>query len=169
MYDRDRDDQHFDLFYISKSEKGYDDISVHVQICTNPTRCGQKLNLLEQYRDNGDSQKFHLLEMLDKGIGRQKWCLGQCLAAIPTFSFNVRDHALLLSKVLKYHGMNPILCHSIYVGPGVKVELEQKQGIGAKRKVVELFRKICGSETRFRPHAPKKSARLHSLLTGGNI
>ena len=167
MYDRNKDDTYFDLFYINKSdEKGYDDVSIHVQICDNIDRCNKKLTVLEQEAQEEESYKFQVLELLEKQDPTQKWCLGQCSAYIPTFSFNARDHATLISKVLKFHDMNPKMCHFIYIGPGVKVELENNTALSEKRRVVELFRQITGSKTRYRPHAPKKPSRYHSLLNG---
>lgn len=167
LYDRDRDDQHFDLFYVNKSDdKGYDDVSIHVQICDDLAGCNQKLTVLQQEAGKEESYKFQMIELLEKQEAMQKWCLGQCSAYIPTFSFNARDHATLIAKVLKFHGMDPKMCHYIYVASGVKVDLEHQTGISAKRRVVEVFREICGSETRFRPHGSKKPSKYHSLVTG---
>ena len=145
-------------------------MSIHVQICNDVDSCNQKISILTEEAGKQESYKFQMIELLEKQDPSQKWCLGQCSAYIPTFSFNARDHAILIQKVLKFHGMNPKMCHYIYISSGVKVELEQtcqSTGIGEKRRVVEVFRQICGSKTRFRPHGSKKPSRYHSLVTGG--
>jgi len=164
LYDRDRDDQHFDLFYINKQdERGYDDISIHVQICDDIKSCDKKLTILQREQRKEESYGFHLLELMEKHDPTQKWCLGQCSAYIPTFSFSHRGHATLILKVLKFHRMNPKMCHFIYIGPALKVELEDGPSIAEKRHVVEIFREISGSTTRFRPHGPKKSTEYHGM------
>ena len=150
-YDRESEHQHFDLFYLKKQdEKGYDDVSLQIEICDDIEKCNEKLKCLEDRSPFG----FSMANMMDNSNRKQRWCLGMCAAYIPMYSFVLRDHAKLIGKVLKYHNLNPVQCHYIYVGEQFDIKIENKE------KIVNEYNAVFGSKTKFRPHAPKKPANL---------
>ena len=153
-YDRKSGHQHFDLFYLKKQhETGRMDIFVQIEICDDIKWCNKKLEFIE----SGSVLGFSVANSMDSQKRRQRWCLGMCPAYIPVYSFVIRDHATFLGKVLKYHNLNPVQCHYIYVGEQLDMSIE------SKKKIVDEYNAMFGSKTKFRPHHPEKSAGLFGL------
>ena len=150
-YDRESGHQHFDLFYLKKqNDSGFESVVLQIEICNDIKRCNKKLDCVSSNSYFGFSQS----NMMDKMEQRQRWTLGSCSAYIPSFSFLLQDHAKLIGKVLNYNGLNPARCHYIYIGVGFHNSIEDKE------MIVNHYRDIFGSQTKFRPHAPKRPSGL---------
>eukprot|EP01083_Nonionella_stella_P078700 215525_1 len=155
LYDRKRGDQYYDLYYLSKQdEKGYDDTTIGIEICDDRDACNKKLDML----DSGDMFAFASVDMNERLRSNQRWCLGQCASYIPNNSFNLNEYAILIGKVLEFHGLNPRLCHYIYIGVGVKGETKHKS------KIVDAFNVKYGTNARYRPHKQKRPMLLHDIF-----
>ena len=153
-YDRKSGHQHFDLFYLKKQDDCvFDEVLLQIEICNDIKRCNKKLECVNSNSYFG----FREINMMDNMERRQRWRLGGCASFIPSYSFVLRDHAKLIGKVLKYYDLNPVRCHYIYVGAGFDHSIEEKE------MIVNEYRSMFGSQTKFRPHAPKKPSGLSGL------
>eukprot|EP01084_Bolivina_argentea_P082618 149574_1 len=138
--------QSYDVSYLSKQdEAGNDDISLNVDICDDRADCNRKLELIKDESAFG----YNLIEMLDRRKPKKRWCLGLCPSYIPNYSFSLKDHAKLIGKVLEFHKLDPVLCHYIYVGVGVRCDRKEKS------QVVDAFNEIYKAHAVFRSHKPK--------------
>ena len=136
--------QYYDIFYLFQTnEKGYTYLSIYIEICDNVTKCDEKLAMLQD--------GFDRVNELERTNPKQRWCLGQCLSYIPKYSFNIQEHAILIAKVLDFHGLDPKLCHYIYLGVGMNSSMNYK------KKVVDAFKKKYNTNTKYRPHQQKRS------------
>eukprot|EP01084_Bolivina_argentea_P260949 440832_1 len=151
-YDIDSDNMLYDLYYICKlSENGYRDYMLNIQICDDVQHCEDKIKMC----NNG----CHVMvDAMEKWEEQEKWCLGTCAAYIPSYSFKVKQHGILIWKVLQLFELNPKLCHSIYVGREVQCGYKEKE------EIVKTFNEISGANALWRSHKKQDANIFDGLM-----
>eukprot|EP01084_Bolivina_argentea_P186786 321866_1 len=154
LYDIKTDIMYYDICYLAKDdEQGYQDIEIMMEICDDKKSCDDKLDTIESYTFGHE-----MIDMKEKLNPRTRWNLGTCPSSVPNYSFSLKEHAILIGKVLKFHNLNPKLCHYIYVGIQIHVNRNDKS------KIVDAFNEIYGSNTRFRSHTKKEPMMFHDMM-----
>eukprot|EP01084_Bolivina_argentea_P319059 553417_1 len=144
----------YDIHYICKrDEKGYEDYMLNILICNDKKACEDKIKMCNE----GKHYIVDRMEMMGK---IKKWCLGNCAAYIPNYSFQLKHHAVLILKILQLYKLKPKLCHVIYVGKEVRCGYKEKGDIVAE------FNKISGAKTLWKSHKRKHSNMLQELMGG---
>ena len=144
LYDRAAN-QHYDICYLSiETSRGRPISAINLQLCNDIRECNSKLRLLE----TGLPIAFDQVSMEESKEPIQQWCLGTCQSIVPNLLFSSKEYAILIGEVLEYHGLNPKLCHYIYIGVGVQVNSEEKF------EIIDEFNKIYASNAKFRPNRP---------------
>ena len=145
LYDRSADNQHYDIFYLSKEgHKGCPIAMMNIKICNDIQKCN-------------DEMRFDDVSSKASTTPSQRWCLGSCPSFVPNLLFSSKEYAIMIGKVLELHGLHPKLCHSIYIGDEIKLSARRKS------KIVDEFNKTHASNAKIRSNRPTTEDVLHDF------
>eukprot|EP01084_Bolivina_argentea_P214251 363761_1 len=118
-YDRDNQVE-YDIFYLCKTHDCIQDIMIMYEICDGKA-CEDRINTVN------DSPFVMIGGSVISTADR--WCLGSTVASIPNRSFELKQIAEFIGKVLEFNRLDASLCHSIYIGLEVNVLFNEKPDI----------------------------------------